>query len=93
MTRRPTVSDIERLLRKHYPEVEDFPLLRTLSFVAWELDIPQKDLLRTLKKPRAVLWYRRGKIYVPPDIYLRWKQGKEIVRCAVAVGRKKVHPS
>lgn len=70
---KPTVADIERILRKHYPEEENFPILRTLSYVAWELDISQRTLLRSLKEPRKVLWYRRGKIYVPPDVYLRWK--------------------
>ena len=70
---RPTIIEIERVLRKHFPEVEDFPLLRTLSFVAWELDVSRRDLLRSLREPRKVLWYRGKKIYVPPDVYSRWK--------------------
>jgi hypothetical protein len=71
---KPTISDMERVLKKHFPHLEEFPLLRTLSSVAWELSVSRRDLLRTLKDPRKVLWYRGGKIYVPPDVYLRWKQ-------------------
>jgi hypothetical protein len=72
---KPTITDLERVLRKSFPHLEDFPLLRTLSYVSWELSIPQRDLLKRLKDPKKVLWYRGGKIYVPPDIYARWKQG------------------
>lgn len=75
---KPSIRDLERVLRRNFPEEEHFPLLRTLAYVAWELDIPRKDLLRTLRKPREVLWYRGGKIYVPPDVYIRWKQGKDL---------------
>lgn len=73
---KPTITDLERVLRKHFPHLEDFPLLRTLSYVAWELDISRRDLLKTLRDPKKALWYRGGKIYVPPDIYARWKQMK-----------------
>lgn len=76
MSRKPTITDLERVLKKNFPEAADFPLLRTLSYVSWELDIPQRELLKTLRDPRKVLWYRGKKIYVPPDVYARWKQMK-----------------
>jgi hypothetical protein len=72
---KPTIIDMERVLKRHFPEIDDFPLLRTLSFVAWELDVSRRDLLKSLKNPRKVLWYRRGKVFVPPDVYTKWKNG------------------
>jgi hypothetical protein len=65
---------MERVLRHAYPEVETFPLLRTLPAVAWELDVPVRVLVRSLKDPRRTLWRRNGKTYVPPDVYERWKE-------------------
>lgn len=54
MSRRTiTVIEMEHVLKRHFPSVEDFPLLRTLSFVAWELDVPRKELLKSLRKPRG----------------------------------------
>ena len=72
--KRPSVIDMERTLRREYPEVESFPLLRTLAAVAWELDVPARYLVRSLRDPRGSLWRRNGKTYVPPDIYERWKR-------------------
>jgi hypothetical protein len=73
-TEKPNIADMERVLKKYFPDLEEFPFLRTLSYVAWELRISRRDLLKTLREPRKVLWYRGGKIYVPPDVYLRWKE-------------------
>lgn len=69
---KPSVVEMERVLRHHYPDVSSFPLVRTLAAVAWELGISQHDLLRTLPD-RRILWRRKGKIYVPPDVYERWR--------------------
>jgi hypothetical protein len=65
---------MERTLRRQYPEVSTFPLVRTLAAAAWELQVSQRMLLSTLKNPRKTLWYRCGRVYVPPDVYERWRQ-------------------
>lgn len=68
----PTVAEMERVLREHWPDVDEFPLLRTLAAAAWELGVSQRTLLRSLRSPRTTLWYRRRKVYVPPDVYQHW---------------------
>jgi hypothetical protein len=68
----PAVAEMERILRQHWPDVDEFPLLHTLATVASELEVTLRTLLRSLRSPQTVLWYRRGKVYVPPDVYQRW---------------------
>lgn len=78
---KPTIFDLERTLRQVYPEVTTFPLLRTLAAVAWELGVPARILVRSLKNPKRSLWRRNGRTYVPPDVYERWKtQVRELLK-------------
>ena len=74
---KPTITDMERVLRRYFPEVRTFPLLRTLSHVAWELGISRRELLKSLREEKAVLWVQGSKIFIPPDVYYRWKMQAE----------------
>lgn len=60
-------------MRRLYPEVIVFPLVRTLAAAAWELGVSQRELLRTLPEGKWALWHRKGKMYVPPDVFERWR--------------------
>jgi hypothetical protein len=71
---KPTVRDLEQTLLDVYPDEESFPLLRTLHAASSELGVPARVLVRTLKNPGQTLWRRGDKVYVPPDVFERWRR-------------------
>ena len=69
---------MEQTLWDVYPEVESFPLLRTLPAASSELGVPVRVLIHTLKNPWKTLWRRGDKVYVPPDVFERWRHKFEL---------------